>query len=327
MDLPAPALVLDAFAERAPGPDWAARFARLWPAYHRWFLAEGDAARPDYLACEAALREHLPELLPLWRQLVDLAGGSDSQARFLSLWRPPPYIVGCSQAVWAGDELLLVRNYDYAPRLFEGLLLRSEWQGRAVLAMTDCLIGALDGLNDAGLCVSLSFGGRQQVGPGFGAPLLVRHILQTCDDTPQALAVLRRVPTHMAYNIVVLDARGDFATVFTGPDAPAIVRKVPVSTNHQGRIEWPRHARATDTLAREQHLYARLADASTTPEALVADFLRPPLYSRDYARGFGTLYTAVYRPESRSADYLWPDLALPQSLGTFTAGRRRIALG
>ena len=34
--------------------------------------------------------------------------------------------------------------------------------------MLDCLWGLLDGVNDAGLALSLTFGGRPQVGAGFG---------------------------------------------------------------------------------------------------------------------------------------------------------------
>jgi predicted choloylglycine hydrolase len=319
-------LTFEAVAEARPGERWRALFDRLWPAYERWFVAEGDAARPPFLDCEHALREQLPELVPIWERLCELAGGGDAQARFLSLYRPPRYITGCSQAVWSGEEPMLVRNYDYAPRLCEGVLLRTEWSGRPVVAMSDCLIGALDGMNAAGLCASLSFGGRRITGDGFGAPLLVRYVLETCDTAREALDVLRRVRTHMAYNIVVLDRSGDFATVFTGPDAPAVVRRVPVSTNHQGRVEWPRHARETESVERERHLYARLADARQTAEDLVAEFLKPPLRSTSYANGHGTLYTAVYRPERGSVEYLWPGARWAQGLRGFTEGRMTVRL-
>ena len=63
---------------------------------------------------------------------------------------------GCSQAVWTGfGGPALVRNYDHAPHLFDGLVLRSAWREMPVLAVTDCLWGALDGVNGAGLCVAL----------------------------------------------------------------------------------------------------------------------------------------------------------------------------
>jgi hypothetical protein len=43
------------------------------------------------------------------------------------------------------------------------------------------------------------------------------------------------------------------------------------------------------------------------PETLVRAFGQPPLYSTDYSAGFGTIYTAAYRPDLGVVDYLWPD--------------------
>ena len=147
----------------------------------------------------------MPEMVPIWEQLVELAGGGDLAARFLSLYRPPAYLTGCSQAIWPGQEPVLVRNYDYSPRAFEGLLFRSGWRGAGVMGMSDCLIGLLDGINESGLAVSLAFGGTRTVGDGFGVPIILRYVLQTCRTAEQAARVLARVPTHMAYNVTVLD--------------------------------------------------------------------------------------------------------------------------
>jgi hypothetical protein len=99
------------------------------------------------------LREHMPELVPTWERLVELAGGGDVEARFLSMWCPPRYITGCSQAVWVDPagaaKPALLRNYDFAPALLEGTWLATRWLGPRVIAMGDCLWGALDGLNEA----------------------------------------------------------------------------------------------------------------------------------------------------------------------------------
>ena len=81
----------------------------------------------------------MPELVPTWRRLVELAGGGDHAARLLGLYRPTPYLSGCSQAVWTRDSPLLVRNYDYRPELCEGTLLFRAGHGTKVSAMSDCL--------------------------------------------------------------------------------------------------------------------------------------------------------------------------------------------
>ena len=97
------------------------------------------------------------------------------------------------------------------------MVARTAYTGRRVLGMLDCLWGLLDGVNDAGLAVSLTFGGRPQVGEGFGIPLVIRYVLDAA-TAEQAVAALRRIPVHMSYNVTVLDTAGQRATVYLAPD-------------------------------------------------------------------------------------------------------------
>lgn len=304
-------LVFRTLHEAAPGPKWRSLFDAHWSAYEAWYLAEGERERPGYLACLNALRRHMPELLGTYRTLCDLAGGGDLTSRFLSLYQPPPYITGCSQAVLArSGATLLARNYDYPPELCEGSILYTRWNGRGVIAMSDCLWGVLDGMNDRGLAVSLAFGGRKAVGEGFGAPVILRYLLEFCDSVPEAAEVLARVPTHMAYNITVADAAGRYVTAMIGPDRRASIRRVPVATNHQKRIEWYAHALASETLIRERQLSILVDDAATSEARLEAAFSAPPLFRHDYRRGLGTIYSAFYRPGEGRVRYRWPGLDL-----------------
>lgn len=311
MDLP-----FEAIEEDKPGAKWQQLFERHWPAYERWFATPPRLDAPYYLTCLRALRQHMPELLPTYETLVELAGGGDTAARFLSMYSPPPYLTACSQAVIQAVEPVLVRNYDYSPQLIEGAIVRTGWC-KPVIAMSDCLWGVLDGINGDGLAVSLSFGGRRAVGQGFGVPLLLRYVLEVCSTTQQAAEVLLRVPVHMSYNVTVADTAGRFVTAYLAPDRPPQVRPDAVSTNHQDEPEWHEHAQATSTLERERYLLGRLAQPDFDAVGLVDAFLRPPLYSTALDRGFGTLYTAVYGTRSRSAEYRWPGMRLRQSFDEF----------
>lgn len=316
-----------AVAEEQPGPKWRALFERFWPAYERWFLSEGEKARPRYLTSLRQLKAHMPELVPTYERLVELAGDSDLVARFLASFCPPSYLIACSQAVWADVEPFLVRNYDYSPQLCEGVILATAWNGRRVIAMSDGMWGVLDGINEDGLALSLSFGGRRIEGVGFGVPLVLRYVLEFAARTEEAVAVLERMPVHMSYNVTVLDRSGDFATAYLRPDYPAVVRAVPYATNHQEQIEWEQHATATATLQREQFLYRQLHDSARDPETLVASFLQPPLYASAFAKGYGTLYTAVYRPTgSPKVAYLWPGSTWGFDFDAFEEGSRTVNL-
>lgn len=317
-------LVFRAISEDDPGPKWAGLFAEYWPGYRRWWSREGTDARPTYREGLQAMKAHMPEIVPLYEQLCDLAGGGDREARFLSFYCPPPYLSGCSQAIWPGAEPVLVRNYDYAPEAFDAVLLRSNWQGRAVMGTSDGLWGLVDGVNEAGLALSLTFGGRRVVGGGFGVPLILRYVLQTCSTAEQAGRALARIPCHMSYNVTAIDRKRHFVTAYLAPDRPAVLTHAAVATNHQERVEWDGHARFTATVERERYLLQRLTLHREPKEKFISAFLRPPLYSTAFSHGFGTLYTAVYEPRSRAMRLCWPGSAWYQNLADFQEGHRAV---
>jgi predicted choloylglycine hydrolase len=200
----------------------------------------------------------------------------------------------------------------------------SCWNGRRVIAMGDCLWGVLDGMNDSGLAVSLAFGGRRVVGDGFGVPIILRYVLEFCDTVDQAVDALERIPTHMSYNVTVLDRSNQFRTVFLAPDRPPVTRQLPVATNHQGRVEWRKHAEVTGSLERESFLISRLADSEETDQGFIRSFLCAPLYSTSYDRGFGTLYSTWYRPRLGEMALYWPGVAWTQSFDRFCESSRTI---
>jgi predicted choloylglycine hydrolase len=320
-------LTFDAVAEPAVGPLWTARWDRSWPAYRTWFRARGGGTGPDRAAGEAALAHHMPELVPVYRKLAAAAGNDDEAARFLLTWCPPAYLGGCSVAALAtGGEVRLVRNYDLSPDLNEGLLLRSEWTGRPVMGMVEFLWGVSDGLNGAGLAVALAFGGRQDVAPGFGVTTILRYVLETCESTPDVLAVLRRVPSHMAYNVPVADRHGATATVELRPGGGARLVTPSVATNHQHGGEPADRPGFTRTVERRDRL-RQLLDSGISLDALAGAFLHEPLFQRNYDAGFGTLFTAVYDPVARGLTLRWPDEAWTQSLAAFEPGSRTIHYG
>jgi predicted choloylglycine hydrolase len=310
-------LTFRALAEGAPGNRLAQVWREYWPSYRRWIARAPSGTTVD--EGERMLRAHMPELAPVYDRLREMAGDDPAAARFFSLWRPPPVVRGCSQAVWTdGVASALVRNYDHAPHLCDGVVLWSAWEGVRTVSVTDCLWGALDGVNEHGLCAALAFGGRAVVGEGFAASLVVRYILQTCATVREAIAVLRRVPVFMAYTFVLLDARGEFVTAYTGPDRAAVFEPARASANHQGRVEWPAYCAFVRSAERARRIQHAVSAPDTTRESLLAEFLAPPIYRSDYERGSGTIYTASYDPATRSLALAWPGLRETFSVDSFT---------
>jgi predicted choloylglycine hydrolase len=252
------------------------------------------------------------------------------EARFLSTWRRPAYIAGCAQTIWidaVGREAPdLLRNYDFAPALLEGCWTATRWFGRRVVSMSDCLWGSLDGINEAGLVASLSFGGRELCGDGFGVPLILRYVLEVAETVAEASEVLRRIPSSMRHNIALLDRAGDWTTVFIAPDAPAEMTSNRTTTNLQHGVTWPAHARATRSVERPEHLEG-IALRSTRSEKVTQALLKPPLFQTGYENGCGTLYTPVYCPRAARAELFWQGSSWSQTTDDFCEAERLITCG
>jgi predicted choloylglycine hydrolase len=315
-----------AIREETPGEQWRGLFEATWSSYRAWYLRDGDAARPSLEVARRRLAGHMPELVPTWERLVELADGDETAARMLTLWNPPAFLPGCSQAVLTGDAPVLVRNYDYRPDLCERVIYSSAFTGRRVLGMSDCLWGLVDGMNDAGLAASVAFGGRRGAGEGFGIPLVLRYLLEVAETVADVRTVLTGLPVNMAYNITVLDRNADAATIFVAPGAEPEVFRLHAATNHRGTSpEDPEHARAFHSVQRQQALLNSLQHQPEV-DAFVAEFLAPPLYATAYEQGFGTMYTAVYRPSEGVADFVWPTSTWRRGFDSPT-GSRVAALG
>jgi predicted choloylglycine hydrolase len=167
----------------------------------------------------------MPELIPHYDQACALVGDDELAHRIISHYRAPQPIAACSQAVWLGREgPALVRNYDYPLDTVSDGFMATAWSGRRVIAKAQRPWGGcLDGMNEDGLVASLTFGGSRARGVGFAVILIVRYVLESCRRVDEAVAALVRIPIAMAHNVTVLDASGEYATVFLRPDrAPAV---------------------------------------------------------------------------------------------------------
>jgi predicted choloylglycine hydrolase len=301
-----------------PGKKWQNLFFIHWEAYKTWLIEnETEKQSVDLQTSQVALKEHMPEMWPTYIRLCELAGADEIASKFLTGYQPPFYVSGCSNAVLEGDDIQLVRNYDHHPYLFEGVQLFSKWNDRRVIATSDCLLGVLDGMNDKGLAVSLTFGGRKIIGEGFGMPFILRYILEFCSNVKEAVAALIRIPSHMAYNVTVVDKSGHYKTVQVAPNEKAVVTDAAFTTNHQKRLDWPENAAFNKTIERSLFLKNLLKEEGLSASDLVDAFMRKPLYNDLFKEGFGTLFTAGYHPKTGQIDLYWRGKQRSQSFDFF----------
>jgi len=320
MSKPLPLLEFTSQQEHFLGQKLASRYAQTWPAYHRWMSRAPE--RITAVQGRAKLEQYMPELLTTYDGLCHAFDGDEQTCAFLSLYKPPIFRAGCSQACKVTDSIELVRNYDFPALLCDRLLLHTNWNGTRVIAMTDCLWGIIDGMNEYGLAVSLAYGGRYKHGDGFAITLVLRYILEFCRNTSEAIEVLNNVPVHMAYNITLVDSHGIAKTVVLCPDEPVQVSSLAFATNHQQDAVIDDIDAIADSYAREQFLSTRLADPRQSNHSLVEVFLQPPLLRKSSEwQGWGTLYTARYLPLSGEVALHWPNgQILRQSFDHFVEG-------
>ncbi|MFF4154040.1 C45 family autoproteolytic acyltransferase/hydrolase [Streptomyces sp. NPDC001651] len=291
---------------------WAAYAQPLWPLAEQWLSEEGRTEKGADRA-RRLFEEHMPELVPVLDRLAAQLDRPEAET-FLTLAAIRPFFSACTQ-IGAGGTLL--RNYDFDPDDCEGTIVSSHFL-RPVIGMQDAAWGLLDGMNDAGLAVSLTFGGRFVHGPGFAIPIVLRYLLETCTTVDEAVGRLRSIPIAIPQNVTLVDAE-QARTVYVGPDIPLTEAPDACAANHQ-------HLPVPDDQERSSRTQERLAAVRATgPD--VAAMLKSPLYQLAYDEGLGTVYTAHYHPAEGKVTYSWPDDSWPQSFATFTPGTRTMALG
>ena len=223
---------------------------------------------------------------------------------------------------------MLVRNYDYAPSRMEGIIWSTRLAERRVIGMSDCLWGLLDGMNDAGLAVSLTFGGRRVLGDGFGIPLVVRYLLETCDDVASARESLARLPYALAHNLTVVDARG------RGADRLPVARPRAVLPQRSGGDEPSGHGGVAGAGARDPHHRTRAVHprpARTIPRRPRRRSRRRSCVRRSSARPTTAASARSTRPPTgrprASVDYRWPSFSWRLGFDVFVEGEHTEVAG
>jgi predicted choloylglycine hydrolase len=291
---------------------WAAHARALWQDMEGLLTEEGRTpGGADRV--RALFRAHMPELVPVLDRLAVQLDRPEAHT-FLTHAALRPFSPACTQI---GGNGTLLRNYDFPSNQCEGTIVSSCFL-RPVIGMQDVLWGLLDGMNDAGLAVSLTFGGRSVHGRGFAILIVVRYLLETCDTVDEAVDALHSLPVAVPQNLTLVDP-AKAVTVFVGPDMSPTRAPDACAANHQHLPVTDEQERATRTQERLRAIRAAGAD--------VAAMLKPPLYRSVDGQGSGTLYTARYRPGEGRVTYYWPGESWQQSFAGFAPGSRTVPVG
>ena len=213
-------------------------------------------------------------------------------------------------SVTADEHIYVARSYEWN---FDDdfRLCVTRIKGRAAhMGFSLMQFGRIDGINEHGLCVTMSAGCPmvQPTEEGCRFWAVIRTVLDRCQSVPEALEVVQSIPISFHLNLLLTDKRGEAALVEIFSSKRAVKRIGPDtreqtiwSTNHYNLPEMLPHDRGRMWMSVVR--YQKIASLLANPASKITkDQLRELLskqvpdglschYYRDY---FGTLWSEIF---------------------------------
>ena len=166
--------------------------------------------------------EYCPGLVEEIRGVADSLDMPFEKALFCAVIGPT--LQGCTHAValpsiTANQHLLVARNYDMGLAEADLRLCTTQIEGRfSHLGFSDMCFGRLDGINEHGLCVTLSAAWAQvpqdwQDPDGLHYAIALRAALEQCKTIDEAVDLWQRMPIGSNGTFLVSDRAGNAACI------------------------------------------------------------------------------------------------------------------
>ena len=175
--------------------------------------------RIDYaLSCLPIYEKYYPEIT---EEIQGLADGQRCDVRILqtvlfSMYAMPP-ACSCSCFAFASEkEILLGRNSDFLTdfeKLNMNVIYRRTGSTYSFTGNTTAFVEMEDGISEKGLAVGLTSVYPRQCKPGFNAGLLLRYMLEKCQDVSEPVSCLYQLPIASAQTFTLADTTGKTALV------------------------------------------------------------------------------------------------------------------
>lgn len=268
--------------------------------------------------------EYCPGLIEEIQGVADGLGVSTEEALFCACIGPA--VQGCTHAValpaiTANQHVLVARNYDMGLAEADLCLCTTRTAGQAGhLGFSDMCLGRLDGLNEHGLCVTLSSAWdpvpeRWREPHGLHYAIAVRAALGRCKSVDEAVDLWQRMPIGSHGSLLATDRSGHAALVEVAGRRRAVKRigsdteeQYLVSANHFTLVDLPDHAGHVPSAHSTRRYDALASWLQENRGGITSEGLKGFL-DRDWASGVSS-----YSPEHR-AGTLW-SMVLDVTAGT-----------
>ena len=213
-------LLRDLEAFRLQQPKWLPYSVYTWAAQRKAFQFLSPPVQQDH-----------PEMAERLRGIAAGSGlGLKSLYLFNALEAMLSLVGGCTACPGACSavavrktrsetgETILARNFDYLPLIQPCYFMREsrpEGKLRAVEFTTAPLAGTVDGINEAGLCITYNYGYTMDTPPKPGCPLsmAISGALANCHTVQEAADWIRSKPRWGGGLLMLCDAEGEMASL------------------------------------------------------------------------------------------------------------------
>jgi predicted choloylglycine hydrolase len=222
----------------------------------------------------------------------------------------------CSQmaalpGVTANGHLLVGRSYEWNHTESDHRLVTTRITGRAAhIGFSEILFGRDDGINEHGLCVTMSAGAPMAPAEPGGCIFwaVIRTVLDRCHNVDEAIELIQTIPISFNVNLMLADRSGQ-AAVMEIASSHRAVRRIRagapegtlIATNHYILPEMMPYdlGRMWNSVTRYQTIQRRLAAAAgqITPDTLrgiLTDRLPDGVCGHHYSEWFGTLWSEIF---------------------------------
>jgi predicted choloylglycine hydrolase len=244
-------------------------------------------------------------------------------------------------SISADGRLRVGRSYEFSHEQSDLRLVTMRIDGRpAHVGFSEVLFGRDDGLNEHGLCATISAGApmapTQPGGCMFWA--VVRTVLDRCANVEDAVELVQTIPVSFNFNLILADRTGRAALMEIACSHRAVKRidsETPesflLSTNHSNLPEMKPHdlGRMWNSLVRYKTIRKRLEDAAPrvsfeTIKGILSEVYPNGTCCHHYSDYLGTLWAGVFDLQDRKLDVCfgapthnqWHSFQLNEQAGT-----------